>query len=128
MNQNKNIVNFNKKQEEMFKTPCTISEAVQIARGVSEDVVNHYHQSRSHLQVSQSIQVDLLKQVVIDSGLITEEEFHKRYLQKAQEIMEMQEKAKSELYGETPTDASMSMSTEGAEMTEVPEEGTEDGE
>ncbi len=97
MNQNKNIVNFNKKQEEMFKTPCTISEAVQIARGVSEDVVNHYHQSRSHLQVSQSIQVDLLKQVVIDAGLITE-------------------------------DASMSMSTEGAEVTEVPEEDTEDGE
>lgn len=63
-----------------MNSPCTITEAVQIARGVAEDVVLDYQRRTSNLQISLSLQVELLKKVVMDNGLITEEQFKEMYI------------------------------------------------
>ena len=60
--------NMSKKNEgalRYLQTPCTITEATQIARGVAEDVVAEYSQQNSPLQVAISLQVEILKEVVI---------------------------------------------------------------
>jgi hypothetical protein len=76
-----------------LQTPCTITEAAQIARGVAEDVVSEYSQQNSPLQVAMSIQIEILKDIVINGGLITEDKFRERYMEKAMEFNQMQKEA-----------------------------------
>lgn len=76
-----------------LQTPCTITEATQIARGVAEDVVAEYIQQNSPLQVAISLQVEILKEVVIEAGLITEDQFREMYMEKAMEFNQRQKKA-----------------------------------
>lgn len=76
-----------------LQTPCTITEATQIARGVAEDVVAEYSQQNSPLQVAISLQVEILKEVVIGAGLITEDQFREKYMEKAVEFNQRQKEA-----------------------------------
>lgn len=76
-----------------LKTPCTIAEAAQIARGVAEDVVTDYANSTSPLQVATSIQVELLKSIVMKAGLVTEEEFKSLYMEQAELLDKMRKEA-----------------------------------
>lgn len=76
-----------------LNSPCTITEAVQIARGVAEDVITDYNHQQSHLQIAISLQIEILKDVVIKSGLITEEDFRRMYNEKAEEFNKMQKAA-----------------------------------
>lgn len=73
-------------------SPCTIAEAVQIARASAEDVLEDYHRNQGNVQLSTSIQVELLKEALFSSGIITEEEFRERYYKKVKEIQGIQEK------------------------------------
>lgn len=83
-----------------LQSPCTITEAVQIARGVAEDVVSDYANHSRHLQVALSLQVEILKSIVIKAGLITEDEFKEEYIKQAEEFNKMQEEAFKESEGE----------------------------
>ena len=73
-----------------LNTPCTLTEAVQISRGVAEDVLKEYHKNYSPLQISWSIQVDILKNVLIENGLITEDKFRSMYMERVSEIKDTQ--------------------------------------
>lgn len=74
-----------------LNTPCSITEAAQIARGVAEDVVADYANHSRHLQVAISIQVEMLKEIVMKAGLITEEEFREMYMRHAEELNRLQQ-------------------------------------
>lgn len=80
-------------ESDPFNSPCTIKEAVQLARGVAEDVVSEYQHNQQPLQVAISLQIEILKDVVMNAGLITEEEFVKRYVGKAEEFNKKQQEA-----------------------------------
>lgn len=75
---------------DMMKSPCTITECVQIARGVAEDAIADYHQNQGNVQLSMSIQIEILKELIFSSGMITEEEFRQKYMEKAQELQKIQ--------------------------------------
>lgn len=92
MNANRKIgeVSGGKKERDAMNSPCTITEAVQIARGVAEDVVSDYHSNQYNIQMSMSLQIEILKEIVISAGMITEEEFRDRYMKKAEEIQKLQ--------------------------------------
>lgn len=79
-----------------LQSPCSITEAVQIARGVAEDVLTDYHNRTSHLQVAISLQIELLKELLIKSGIIDEDELKTLYIQKAEEFNAMQQEAMAE--------------------------------
>lgn len=79
-----------------LKTPCTIAEAAQISRGVAEDVLKDYQNQTSPLQVSLSLQVEMLKSVLVSAGIITEEEMSKLYMQQVEEFNAMQQQMKEE--------------------------------
>lgn len=76
-----------------LQTPCTITEATQIARGVAEDVIAEYAGQENPLKVAMSLQIEILKEVVMNSGLITEEKFREMYMQKAEEFNKRQKEA-----------------------------------
>lgn len=73
-------------KEDILNTPCTLTEVVQVSRGVVQDEIDNYVRRTSPVQVSLSIQVEILKSIVIGSGLITEEEFKKLYMEKAEDF------------------------------------------
>ena len=75
-----------------LNSPCTLTEAAQIARGVAEDVVTDYQKHTSPLQVSMSLQIELIKDILFKNGIITEEEFHQMYIESAEEFQKTQEK------------------------------------
>ena len=89
-----------------LQTPCTITEATQIARGVSEDVVSEYASKESPLKVAMSLQIEILKDVVMRSGLITEDEFRSIYMQKAEEFNQKQKEMMELSHQDNPSDDS----------------------
>lgn len=91
--QRRNMSKQNEGALRYLQTPCTITEATQIARGVAEDVVAEYSQQNSPLQVAISLQVEILKDVVIGAGLITEDQFREKYMEKAVEFNQRQKEA-----------------------------------
>lgn len=103
-NANKKITNMMKKSENMMNSPVTITESVQIARGVAEDVVEDYHKTQGNVQLAISIQLEILKDIVVSAGLITAEEFKERYMNKAKEIQELQMKMMNEVKPEVSAD------------------------
>ena len=92
--QRRSMANGSKKADGALKyleSPCSITEAVQIARGVAEDVVADYNQQTRPLNVSISLQMEIMKSVLISSGLITEDEFKARYIAMAEDFNKRQE-------------------------------------
>lgn len=79
---------------EALRQPCTVGEAVQLARAASEDVCGEmldiYKRDSSSLMMAMTLQIELLKDIVISSGLISQEEFDKRYTDSAKEFEEKQ--------------------------------------
>lgn len=74
-----------------LNTPVTITEAVQIARGVAEDVISDYSKHTQPVQVAISLQIELLKKIIFEAGLITEEEFKEMYIAEAADFTKMQQ-------------------------------------
>lgn len=79
-----------------LNTPCTITEATQISRGVAEDVVAEYASQVGHVQVSTSLQLEVIKEILINAGITTEEEIKEKYILRAEEFNRMQEKLRKE--------------------------------
>ena len=92
-----------------YQSPCTLAEAVQISRASAEDVVASYDQSIRPLQVAVSLQVELLKKVIIKSGLVSEEEFKDMYINAVKEFNDTQ-RASLEEDNEDPEETSPKMS------------------
>lgn len=91
-----------------LSTPCTITEAAQIARGVAEDVLSDYTKSIGHVQVAMSIQLEMLKDIMISKGLVTEEEFRALYAEQVKEFNEIQQEMIKERSEATRVDTDMS--------------------
>lgn len=89
-----------------LQTPCTITEAVQISRGVAEDVLTEYTRQHSPLQVAMSLQIEILKDIVIKSGLVTEEDFRTLYTEKAEEFNRLQKEALDQMQNQSSEDDS----------------------
>lgn len=126
--QRRNIANTSKKADGALKyleSPCSITEAVQIARGVAEDVVTDYSQNTRPLQVSMSLQMEIMKSVLISSGLISEDEFKARYISMAEEFNKKQEemiaKSEEEQESEDNNSPKMSVSTGDVEIDKMQE-------
>lgn len=103
------------KSGDPMTSPCTLVEAVQIARAAAEDVIAEYQMSTRHLQVSLSLQVEILKEIVMEKGLITEEEFREKYMQKVEDFNKRQAEAMkaAESDSESPTgDAKMDINAD----------------
>lgn len=73
-----------------LNTPCTITEAAQIARGVAEDVLADYQNHVGYAQVAMSIQVEVIKEILFSSGLVTEDKFKEEYIKRAEEFNKLQ--------------------------------------
>lgn len=121
------IKKMNKQQKQSpemkyLDSPCSITEAAQIARGVAEDVLEDYHNRTGHLQVAISLQIELLKELLIKSGIINEDEFKSMYIQKAEEFNAMQREALGEDDSEGISDTDnpkMSTSAGDIEITKM---------
>lgn len=98
-----------------LNTHCTIAEAAQIARGVSEDVVADCNHQKSHLQVAVSLQIEILKDAVIRAGIMSEEEFFEMYMKKAEEFNKRQQEMASEY--KNNNNPKMQMSIDDIEVT-----------
>lgn len=83
---------------EVLNKPCTLTEVVQVSRGVVQDELDNYARRTSPLQVSMSLQIEILKSLVIKSGLITEEEFKKIYIEKAEEFNQRQKEMLGDMF------------------------------
>lgn len=79
-----------------FDKPASIKEVINISRAVAQDVsaeyVEDYRKRSAGVIMATSIQLELLKKLVTDKGLITEEEFNKLYEVAAAEFEEAQRK------------------------------------
>lgn len=117
----------------LMSTPCTIAEATQIARGVAEDVLSDYSHSQSPLYVAMSLQIEILKDLVIKSGIISEDEFRNLYMQKAEDFnqrqREMYERTRQEivdqLEGNAAMDPKMGVSVSDIEVQKTEGESSE---
>lgn len=114
------MAEMSKDQIEMLNNPCTIKEAVQIARAVAEDVVTDYLQRVSQVQMAISLQVETLKDMLFSNDILSEERFKEVYLLKASQAEEMRRQMMEETADE---DSSMDM-----ESGEVEVEITQRGE
>lgn len=88
-----------KDAQDMLNKPCTITEAAQIASGVVSDAMANFNNKSRSLQVAISLQIEILKSIVIESGLITEEEFRSRYMHEVEEFNKMQSRDSSKESG-----------------------------
>ena len=89
-----------KNPADYLQSSCTITEAVQIARGVAEDAINDYHNDQKNNLIAMHIQLDILRELVISKGLISEDEFREMYSKRVddlnKEVAAMREKQLSE--------------------------------
>lgn len=81
-----------------LNSPCTVIEAVQLAQGVAKDAVDQYHRSINPLIVSLSLQVELLKEIIINkANIISEEDYTKQLEERIDQFNKDKEKAMEEL-------------------------------
>ena len=122
---------MNKSGGEMkyLNKPCSLSDASQIARGVAEEVVQDYDYNQKHIQISISLQLELIKDILIEKGIITEEEFKEKYLAKAKEFEKLQREAfesaiekATQDEGEDNPDVGMQLTVDDIEITQKSEE------
>ena len=89
-----------------FDSYCTIKEVLQLSRASAEDVVEGaiaaYQRRSSPLQVAISLQVEIIRDILIKSGLVSEEEFKSIYMEKAEEFNKMQQEYKTLQEDDTP--------------------------
>ena len=103
-----------------LNSPCTIVEAVQLATGVVDDALEDYQRRHSPIQLSMSIQIEILKDLVIKSGLITEEEYHARFLKQVDEVQQMHKSIVSE--GSQVDDTTVSLTSNTPTEIEIKKE------
>lgn len=77
-----------------YEKPCTVLEVVKLSRAVAEDVANEYledyRKRSSGTIIALTLQLEILKKLVIEKELISEEEFQSMYEESAKEFEEKQ--------------------------------------
>jgi len=96
---------------QQFQSPCTLAEAVQISRATSEDVLEDYHRRVAPVQMAQSIQIEVLKSMLFESGLISEERFRELYIAQAEKVNGMIGKHNEDEVAETHPNVSAKVDT-----------------
>lgn len=90
--------------------PCNLSEVIRVAKSVSEDSLKDYHNTLSPMLISVSLQLEMLKSVLFDAKIISEEDYNEKFSKKVEEFNKDREKILEELSSamdkETNTDAS----------------------
>lgn len=74
-----------------LQTPCTVAETVQISREIAQEVLAEEQQHTQPWQVAVSLQLEILKEVVINAGIITEDEFREKYVERMSKVQQMQQ-------------------------------------
>lgn len=74
---------------EQFNKPCTLGEVVQISRASAEDVVEDYHRRAAPIQMAISMQLEIMKSMLVEAGVISEEKFRELYVKQAEEFNAM---------------------------------------
>lgn len=82
--------NLDIRKEGVLNTPATLTEVVQVAMGVAQEEIENYARSTSPLQVSVSLQIEVLKSILVKKGVMTEEEFKELYLKEAEDFNKRQ--------------------------------------
>lgn len=72
------------KKVDALNTPCTVLEAIQLAQAAIGDALTEYKASTVPLTVSHTLHIQVMKNILISKGLITEEEFMKLYMEEAE--------------------------------------------
>lgn len=117
-----------------YNKPCSVLEVVKISRAVAEDVANEsleeYRRLSTGTIVAMTIQLEILKSLVINSGMITEEEFQSLYETSAREFEEKQReylaKMKEQENQEAPSNVvKFDPSVNPVEVTVLPREEEE---
>lgn len=93
------------KELETLGSPCTIAEAIKIARGAARDAIADYQNHMSKLIMSQSIHLETLRELVSTRLEVTSEEYeeilskhHDIFLEKRREFLEeIEEKETGEI-------------------------------
>lgn len=82
------------KSKELLEQPCSIGETIQLARAAAQDVCQYvfeaYRKDTSSLMMAMTLQIDILKQKLIDAGIFSEEEFIAEYNKAAEKFQEEQ--------------------------------------
>lgn len=76
---------------DQLKSPATVLECAQIAQSAAEDAVSNYHQNINPIIVSLSIQIEVLKSMLIESGAISAEKFEADFNTRVDEYNKMKE-------------------------------------
>lgn len=64
-------------------TPCTVAEAAQIAFAAARDTVEGYTADVNKVVIQQTLMINTLKDLLIQKGVFTEEEFSDEYTAQA---------------------------------------------
>lgn len=59
-------------QLKQLRLPCTVMEAIQLAESVAKDTIDGYHQNINPIIISLSIQIEVLKDMLMRSQIIEE--------------------------------------------------------
>ena len=77
-----------------YDQPCTILEVVKLARAIAEDVANEsledYRRRSTGTIIALTLQVEMLKRILVENNLITAEEFQSQYEEEAKLFEEKQ--------------------------------------
>lgn len=81
-------------KDQVMSSPCTIAEAVQIANAVASDILktamDPVIKNFNSIIAAQSLYIEILKGVVIEQGILTEDEFQKRYTEISEAFVKAQ--------------------------------------
>lgn len=120
-------------EEELLNMPCTIKDVLRICEANVSDAIKNYHNNLNPMIISVSLQLEIIKKILIDSNLITEEKYNEIFKEKLDEfnadrkaILEEIEKSKKETADDT--DAKVEMKAEDSEVTILKKEEVEGNE
>lgn len=98
----------------MYDKPCSVVDVVKLARAVAEDVLSdklsEYHKRTSGTIISMTIQLELIKKIVVEKGLTTLEELQELYKSEVSDFESKQadilKSMHEEMYGKTEVEES----------------------
>ena len=108
--------------------PATIDDVVKISTAVAQDIVNEYHRQSNPIVVGMSLHIEILKNKLIQQGILNQEDFDKLFEESVAEFNRLRKeqliKAESEAHA-TETENSSKDDTQ-AETGESEDEDLSD--
>lgn len=79
------------KKYDQLKSPCTVLECAQISQSAAEDAVSNYHQNINPIIVSLSIQIEVLKSMLFESGVIDSKKYEEIFNERVEDYNKMRD-------------------------------------